>query len=153
MIIPSSSHGVIASGLKRVVAVASDFTPNAVNWADVYYNGDIGFFGYSERQITGISSSITLKIQISSVGLSDLYYFVSSSPGSIVSGDGELSQDPEFLGMTLISNNGTINVSNNQYVTFGTNPSAFDTLTVTVKNQSDGDATLDTFIAYYQGEL
>jgi len=155
MIIPSHSFGVVAASRPRVVTAGGggDVTPNAVNWADISYNGDTGLFAYSERQINGINSNISLKIQISTIGLSELYYFVSSSAGSIVSGDGSLSQDPSFLSMTLISNNGTISVSNGQYITFGTNPSGFDTLTVTVKNQTDGDAVLDTFTAFYQGEL
>ncbi len=156
MIIPSSSHGVIASSRKIIVAAGGggggDVTPNAVNWADIYYDGTIGLFLYTERQITGISSSITLKVQFTAIFGSQMFYYVSSTAGSIVSGDDLISQDPAFFGMTEITNNGTFTVSNNQYVTFGVNASCGDSFTITVKNQSDSDTTLDTFLAYYEGE-
>ena len=49
--------------------------------------------------------------------------------------------------MTFIGNLGTFTVSNNQYVTFGCYP--VGVLTVTIKNQSDSNATLDTFNLTY----
>jgi hypothetical protein len=55
--------------------------------------------------------------------------------------------------MNSIANNGTFTVTNNQYVTFGATISCFImSPVVTVKNQSDSNATLDTFTLSYSGE-
>lgn len=120
----------------------SDVTPNAVNWAGVYYNGFSGEWMCSERQITGINTTITL--QMDSGGVDGCYVFVSSTAGAIVTGDDTTSSDPGFLGMTLLNHNDTFTVSNNQYVTFTASSNNF-TIVVTIKNQSDGNAVLDTF--------
>ena len=119
-----------------------DVTPNAVNWAGVYYNGMSGYFGCSERQITGINTTITLKI--TSDTSDGCYVFVSNSAGSIVTGDDSTPSTPGSLGMTLLDPNDTFTVSNNQYVTFTASGQNFSNI-ITVVNQSDGDATLDTF--------
>jgi hypothetical protein len=129
----------------------SDITPDAVNWADVFVS-DGTTFNYSQRQITGITSSITIKVQYTPTFSATLYYYVSNTSGDIVSGDGSLGNLPASYGMTSIANNGTFTVSNNQYVTFGVTVACGEFCTVTVKNQSDGDATLDTFNAYQAGE-
>lgn len=131
----------------------SDSIPDAVNWANIGYNGDTGNFTYSERQITGINTTITLKVQIpiqySGTGV---YYLVSNTAGDIVSGDAESPAEPFFVG-TQILNNGTFTVTNNQYVTFGAYTSCFDVgVSLTVINQSNGDTTLDTIPFYYSGE-
>jgi hypothetical protein len=154
MIIPSSSMGVFASSKPKIVVSGGgggDVTPNAVNWADIYLLDGLVYF-YSERQITGIDSSITLKVQYTPLFSATLYYYVSNTSGAIVSGDNSLLADPVSSSMTAISNNGTFTVSNNQYVTFGVIPACGDVFTVTVKNQSDGDVTLDTFVASQEGE-
>lgn len=140
--IPSFKHGIIASSRPRVVAAANDVTPNAVNWADpLSYEAITGFFGYSERQITGINQTITLKVNLLFGG--DIYVLVSSSPGAIGSGDGSTSQDPGFLGCTQLLDQSTFTVSNNQYVTFMAS-SGGDT-TVEVINTSDSNTMLDSF--------
>jgi len=138
--IPSFKHGIIASSRPRVVAAANDVTPNAVNWADLYYEAIAGFFDYSERQITGINQTITLKVNLSGL---DIYVLVSSSPGAIGSGDGSTSQDPGFLGCTQLLDQSTFTVSNNQYVTFMASGNG-DSL-VEVINISDSDTMLDSF--------
>ena len=127
---------------KKETGGGRDVTPNSVNWIDVFYNGLSGSWFCSERQITGINTTITLKVTSST---SDgLYVFVSSTAGVIVSGDDSTGSDPSFLGMTLLDPNDTFTVSNNQYVTFTASGSNFNSL-ITVVNQSDGDAVLDTF--------
>ena len=127
---------------KKATGGGSDVTPNSVNWIDVFYNGLSGSWFCSERQITGINTTITLKVTSST---SDgLYVFVSSTAGVIVSGDDSTGSDPSFLGMTLLDPNDTFTGSNNQYVTFTASGSNFNSL-ITVVNQSDGDAVLDTF--------
>jgi hypothetical protein len=143
--IPSFKHGIIASSRPRVVAAANDVTPNAVNWADpLSYEANTGFFGYSERQITGINQTITLKVNLLSGG--SIYVLVSSSAGAIGSGDGSTSQDPGFFGCTELLDQSTFTVSNNQYVTFMAS-SGGDTI-VEVINTSDSNTMLDSFDYY-----
>jgi hypothetical protein len=148
--------GVFASSKPKIVVSGGgggDVTPAAVNWADVSYDSTLGLFGYTERQITGINTSITLKVQYTALAGSLVYYYVSNTSGDIVSGDGTSPITPDFYG-TAIVNNGTLTVSNNQYVTFACDMSGgcSDLFTITVKNQSDGDTTLDTFNTQWQGE-
>lgn len=138
--IPSFKPGIMSSNQIRVAA-AYDVTPNAVSWKDpLAYNGTIGIYDYSERQITGINQTITLKVNLSGL---DIYVLVSSSPGAIGSGDGSTSQDPGFLGCTQLLDQSTFTVSNNQYVTFMASGSG-DSL-VEVINISDSDTMLDSF--------
>ena len=136
-----SSITGLSSFVNQGVA-ANDVTPNAVNWADpLSYEAITGFFGYSERQITGINQTITLKVNLLSGG--NIYVLVSSSAGAIGSGDGSTSQDPGFLGCTLLLDQSTFTVSNNQYVTFMASGNG-DSL-VEVINISDSDTMLDSF--------
>ena len=132
---------------------AADVTPNAVNWANLSFNNDSGLYGYSEKQITGINQTITLQVQLNNTYGFTLYYFVSSSAGAKVTGDATSATSPSDFSMNSITNNGTFTVTNNQYVTFGATTSCFiQSPVVTVKNQSNSDATLDTFALYFYGE-
>ena len=147
MIIPSQH----ASRVARAAAGGGgggDVTPNAVNWANVYFDADVGTYGYSERRITGIDQTITLQVQIANGAGVTLYYFVSSSAGAKVSGDAFSATSPSGFSMNSIANNGTFTVTNNQYVTFGVITGGNSTV-ATVKNQSDSNATLDTFQMQY----
>ena len=150
MIIPSQH----ASRVARAAAGGGgggDVTPNAVNWATVY-NNEYSVWGYSERQITGIDQTITLQVQIADGAGATLYYFVSSSAGAKVSGDGTSATSPSGFSMNSIANNGTFTVTNNQYVTFGVETGCNSSPVATVKNQSDSNATLDTFAMEHYGE-
>ena len=139
--------------LTKTRTSSADVTPNAVNWADLSYDNDSGLYGYSEKQITGINETITLKVELNNNNGFTLYYFVSSSAGAKVSGDATSATSPTEFSMNLIANNGTFTVTNNQYVTFGATISCFImSPVVTVKNQSDSNATLDTFTLSYSGE-
>ena len=140
----------ICVNAKKTSAV--DNTPAAVNWAEVYYNNDSGLYGYSEKQITGINQTITLQVQIANGAGTTLYYFVSSSAGAKVSGDATSATSPSGFSMNSIANNGTFTVTNNQYVTFGVETGCNMSPVVTVKNQSDSNATLDTFAMVHYGE-
>ena len=154
MIIPSSSFASFSS-IKKPVAGGggADVTPNAVNWADIYFDGGAGEWYYTEKQITGINQTITLKVQYISLFGSELYYFVSNSPAAIIPGGGGIDGvAPTNLGMNIIANNGTFTVSNNEYVTFGANVVCGENTTITVKNQSDGDSTMDTMNMQQIGE-
>lgn len=152
--IPSFKPGIMSSNQIRVaVGGGADVTPNAVNWSAIGYNGNSGNFAYSERQITGINTTITLQVQIPVLYTgSGVYYLVSNTAGAIVSGDAESASEPFFVA-TQITNNGTFTVNNNQYVTFGAYTGCFDTsFSITVVNQSDSNTTLDTIPFYYAGE-
>jgi hypothetical protein len=130
-----------------------DVTPAAVNWATLSFDNDSGLYGYSEKQITGINETITLKVEFNNSNGFTLYYFVSSSASAKVTGDATSSTSPTGFSMNSIANNGTFTVTNNQYVTFGATISCFiNSPVVTVKNQSDSNVTLDTFTLSFAGE-
>lgn len=145
--IPSFKHGIIASSRPRVVAAASDVTPNPVYWDNISYDNDFVIWTYNASYITGINQTITLKVQYDSPG-STVYYFVSNIFDALNS-----ENSPTSNGMTPIANNGTFTVSNNQWVTFGATPvCAASDIPVTVLNQSDGDVTLQTILMSHFGE-
>lgn len=151
--IPSFKHGIIASSRPRVVAGGggSDVTPNAVNFTSIYYNNEFGEYAYTEKQITGINQTITLRVEFSSPG-SQLYYSVSNTSGFVVFGDNVSYDSPPGYGMTPINNLDSFNVQNNQYVTFGVQPTCSANEIVTVVNTSDASAVLDTFYIAWYGE-
>ena len=131
MIIPSQH----ASRVARAAAGGGDVTPNAVNWANV--TGEYSNVTTSMLQITGITTSITLKVSFvlnTGIQLNQKYSVQSSA---------------SFGTGTAIANDGTFTVSNNQYVGFradcGGACGSTKVSTWTITNVSDGDAVLDTF--------
>lgn len=140
--IPSFKPGIMSSNRIRAAGGGADVTPDAVNWANLEYNGYIGEFGYSERQISGIDTTITLKVEIPD--FTDVYVLVESA-AQFGGGDAFSIQDASYLGFTQLFDGDTFTVSNNQWVTFMAGGACTST-TITVKNQSDGNATLDTFL-------
>ena len=148
MIIPNYRPAILVIP-KKVTTSAGDVTPNSINWSDIGYNDGSLLYSYSEKQITGINQTITLRVEYNEAFGDQLYYYVSNTAGIVTGtpGDSSTVSDPASLGMIFIGNLGTFTVSNNQYVTFGCYPSGI--ITVTVKNQSDSNATLDTFNLTY----
>jgi hypothetical protein len=121
----------------------SDVAPNPTpNWGTVGYNDIISQWQYSEQQIQGIDTTITLRVNYNDTATGALWYIVGNSPASVSN-----ISPPADQGFTFIADGGTFTVSSNQYVCFGGDYSSFgpSTNTVTVLNQSDGDVTLDTF--------
>ena len=124
------------------VAPLADVTPDAVNWTGV-----IGTYDAisNVQTITGISSPITLEITWSPSttfnALDNTQFFVNIS--------GEETQ--------LTTSGQTIVVSNNNSVVFYAYAFGFidATATVTVKNVTDSNAVLDTFVVnvYPEGEV
>ena len=122
----------------------NDNTPNAVNWSNIVFNVADDFGDITSQQITGISSSITLKVEdVSTSPNTEVYYRVDSSQqtgsvfGKPTSPWAKLAETAPYT---------TFNVNNNQWVSFacwGDSKVSADTLTVV--NTSDGNATLDTF--------
>ena len=131
---------------KKASGGGSDNTPNAVNWPDtsVTFSKSQYQYFYQVQQISGITTSITLQIELSDVAFVELYYKVQST--STVPA---LTSPPLSNSYLNILHNGTITISNNQYLVFVPIRSAVGTptTTVTVKNTSDSNATLDTFTA------
>ena len=145
MIIPSQHASRVA---RAAAGGGGDVTPNAVNWADALTTRRKSppslIYQYVNQQITGIDTSITLKVELSSTGYPYLYYKIDNSTPTYPS-----SQNPTTNSFTNIVHNGTITVTNNQYISFCNVGSSTgnQSTTVTVKNTSDSNATLDTFTA------
>ena len=126
----------------RISTIGSDIIPNSVDWSDIKYYFDFGPIEFTSKQITGINSNISIKINLSSSNPL-LYYKVTSN--QVTSGSGTPISD----GYTQITDNNLIsNIANNQWITFRTYVSyitSYGPTTVTVKNNSDNDSVLDTF--------
>ena len=139
-------HLIGLRGHANTIISTTDVTPNAVNWANVGFDGEFERYVYSSRQITGINQTITLKVEYNT-NFTDLYVKVSNPAGGNDGQDYSLFAPPyEGFEFSYINNNGTFTVSNNQYVTFAADTGTPSVL-VTVKNTSDGNTTLDTFLA------
>ena len=125
----------ICVNAKKTSAV--DNTPAAVNWGNVSAIATKKFgttYTYSAQQITGISTSITLRVVFTNIA--ELIWYKIQNTGTLPTGS------PGNNNYNYAAHNSTITVSNNEYLVFGTNGGSF---TVTVNNTSDSDATLDTF--------
>ena len=131
---------------KKASGGGGDNTPAAVNWPDtlVSFSKKQYQYFYQVQQISGISTSITLQIELSNVAFVELYYKVQST--STVPA---LTSPPLSNSYLNILHNGTITISNNEFLVFVPIRAAVGTptTTVTVKNTSDSNATLDTFTA------
>ena len=135
---------IIPSQHASRVARAADNTPAAVNWSNVSQvgAGKNNTYVYSAQQITGIGTSITLQVVFSNTGFAALRYKIQSTSTVPASNSAPLSNS-----YSSASHNGTITVSNNEYLVFASSGSSGQSTTVTVNNTSDSNATLDTFTA------
>lgn len=131
----------------------SDVTPDTIDWTDLYYSEITGEVPFTEKQITGINQTITLKV---SVPANINFYYAVNAPINIdydryEYGDleGRTSiNGAAIFGLSQIYNNDTFTVNNNDWVVFALESGGISVLdTVTVTNVSDNDATLDTFTA------
>lgn len=124
---------------------ASDYTPDAVDWANI--TGSNGQFGHTNasKSITGINPSIVLRPTLSNL----------TTSGGFLSG-GEIRAHVGVTPTVLWTYNGgttnnTITVSNNDTVYFSASvdtsgaTTVFLSCTVSVVNTSDSNATIDTF--------
>lgn len=120
------------SGMASMIVIrakkggAADVTPNAVNWTDAT---EVGLARTNTQTISGINTAITLTITYTGTGRRALYY---SLNGGF---DLDITVQPASIS---VSNGDTLNFAMEGY-----RPP--QTSTITVKNASDGDATLDTF--------
>ena len=130
---------------KKASGGGADNTPAAVNWSNVSQTGvkkGSQSWVYSAQQITAISTSITLQVVFSDTGFNALRYKIQSTNTVPASNSAPLSNS-----YSSASHNGTITVSNNEYLVFASQGSIGQSTTVTVNNTSDSNATLDTFTA------
>ncbi len=129
--------------LSTLVAVGSaeaappaDNTPNAVNWADI---SGVSPQGNANQTISGIDSSITLRVEWTDVGAISPIVTYNIDDGSPVS----------------LSSGGTFSINNNETLNFDITAfgsGQFTSGVFTVYNESDGDAVLDTFTHAVEGE-
>jgi hypothetical protein len=175
MIIPSSTHGVIASSRPRVVvAVGGDVTPTpALNWTGTLGCDDASpSQDYTEEQILGINEAITLAFTVTATSGTPptVVYRKASTAASSSSGYGSSSNSyggtpsPEGthngLGFTTLYDGATLvvsslSVSSGDYLAFigSANAPPFGTNSVTIRinNQSDANAVIDTITFQQSG--
>jgi hypothetical protein len=111
--------------LAAFAAMGGDVTPDAVNWADI---SGTDFAANANQTISGISGSITISLSISGADdFETISYRINSG---------------SYVGYTV-----PFSVSNGQTLNFAVAvlPSTTAGGTVTVRNDSSGSATLDTF--------
>ena len=128
MIIPSQH----ASRVARAAAGGGgggDVTPNAVNWT----SSEVNQTSHTTMlQITGITSTITLRVTFD---------------GNLYMHGYSINSSATFGSVTNFANNGTLTVSNNEYLGFQAAilSDGFASANFTITNVSDSDAVLDTF--------
>jgi hypothetical protein len=168
MIIPSSTHGVIASSRPRVVVASSIVTPTpALNWTGTLVCDDASpCIDYTEEQILGINQAITLTFTVTATSGTPptVFYRKASTATSTAAGYCDSSNQyggtptPEgrhdgrgfttlYDGATLVVS--SLSVSSGDYLSFLSiaNAPPFDgphSVTIRINNQSDANAVLDT---------
>jgi hypothetical protein len=138
-----------ATGLGSIrnlgVVAAGDVTPNAVDWGNVQYTtGAFSLTSNNSAQITGIDTTIyiTTNWTYNSGGNISLYYKI----GATAAGVNEFPGGGGSPGWNALNSSGIqIAIENNQYLSYSYLGEYADQITVTVKNASDSDTTLDTF--------
>lgn len=135
----------------------TDVIPNAVNWRNISYNGLNDTCIVAVQQITGINTEITLRVDTTSADDRDFFWFVEDTPSFPESDpDPDLGTLYYYVDSLLIGSYATINsgtgitftVTNNKYVTFAVGPPlGASGETITIKNSSDSNTVLDTFVA------
>jgi hypothetical protein len=122
------------------ISTGGDVTPDAVNWSNVNAGSSTALT--LGQLITGISSSITLRLNISGNGFDTIQYGTNST-NSVPATFTTIGSGSPFTG-----NTSTFIISNNTWLWFrllrGVQGTCILT-TVTVTNTSDSNATLDTF--------
>lgn len=171
MIIPSSTHGVIASSRKKIVVASSSVTPTpALDWTPTLYCDEASLCqDYTQVQVQGISQTITLALGlISTSGAAPpaIYCRKDSTPTSSYVGYCDTSLN--FAGSysspipqgrvqglpTTVYNGDTqellsLTAASGDYISFvsyGNAPFGTHTATIQITNQSDGNAIIDTII-------
>lgn len=123
--VPTSGTLSMRDLLGAEASSPADVTPDAVNWANI--GPGTSPQSNANQTINGIDTTITLEINADSAGL----FEYSLNSGSF----------------TFIANGGQVPVSNGDTLRWRVSPAAPGTVsgTITITNESDGSAVLDTF--------
>ncbi len=106
-----------------------DVTPDAVDWADIFFTAP-GADTNADQTIQGISEPITLGFSESGGAPNTTFSYIKNS-GSPV---------------TITFDSTTVSMSSGDTLHFGAAAgTGGDNFTVSVRNETDGDTTLDTF--------
>lgn len=146
-------RGKVLVGITPLPTPSNDVTPNPTpNWTTLEYNGITGDFTYSSQQIQGINTTITLRLEYNDSNLGTVYYNINPTDniGNINLSMPPSAQDTSNAPFTQILNNGTLTVSNNQWICFGFESDYTNqgTVIVSVKNVTDANTLLDQFNLY-----
>lgn len=124
--------------IRRPKTVAGDVTPNAVNWSQLTGGGTANS---NSQTITGIDTSINLLLEYSDNTVSSSSFLYSKNGGADVTIDSSVPNTTTSANINGIVNNDAIVF---RYSSTAEDPPG-STISVTVKNASDGNAVLDTF--------
>ena len=125
-------------------AVIPDAIPNSVNWDNIFYvtNSLTPYsFVFTSQRITGINVPIVLNLSFPAWN-NNFYYRISSSFIPNIVQDSSVS-----INMILFSSNTNITLNPNEYLQFGCFGLDPSVNTLTIKNVSNGNTTLDTIQA------
>lgn len=132
--------------IQTIVMGGTDVIPDPVNWANIESNfNDLQMYEpptYSSKQITGISDTINITANWSGATLS-LQYKITDNEF--------VGPSNQFTGFLPVTSGASISVANNKWVTFwNTTYNTIPPTTVTVRNASDSNTVLDTFVVTYK---
>jgi len=140
MIIPSSTHGVIASGRPRVVVAGGpDVTPATITVTSLAFDGSSQSTAH-RIQVTDIST--TISFSVSYTGTSGSFAYLKTTNGTLTSN----SAFTDVNKVAITSSPITItNISNNDYIYFivtRTVRGVTTSRTVTLTNTSDSNTVV-----------
>jgi hypothetical protein len=140
-----ASRPLVITKMFATIDTPGGLDPNPIDLANLSYM-DKAEYPNNVVQITGLDSSVNLRLVLLSGGGGTVYYRTSSS--SFATNDYVFNSGLwNILSFTGV-NSANINVAPNRYIGFVVVPSANDdTLTYQVQNASNNNSVLDTFTA------
>jgi hypothetical protein len=144
----SASSWLTTNGFWNSYTAGADVTPNPVNWADIKLEEPANEYTVAVQQITGINTPITLRASWTGGDSLLLAYRIDNVAPSWTNGETLLDG---FVYDSILDTEGTIIISNNQYVSFQPylNAVGLATRTITITNVSDSNTIIDTFTSTY----
>lgn len=130
---PTSFANFLRTQAKLVQAVEDDLIPAVVDWPEIF--GDGATLSNNSAQITGINDSIGIRLTWTP---GKAAFFAKTSASALAAND--VANNPS--GWKQITNGEVVFAANNTHVGFATIDS---TITATVRNADDADASLDSF--------
>ena len=139
MIIPSSTHGVIASSIPRVVVAGPDVTPATITVTSLAYDPSTASTAH-RIQVTGIST--TISFSVSYTGTSGSFAYLKTTNGTLTSNSAFTNVNKVAITSSPIT---ITNISNNDYIYFivtRTVRGVTTSRTVTLTNTSDSNTVV-----------